>query len=31
MIVDTDMDPWLAMLPGALLLLAVLPDDRSVE
>ena len=30
-IVDTDMDWWLAMLPGALLLLALLPDDRPVQ
>ena len=30
-VVDTDMDWWLAMLPGALLLLALLPDDRPVE
>ena len=30
-IVDTDMDWWLAMLPGAVLLLALLPDDRPVE
>ena len=30
-IVDTEMDWWLAMLPGALLLLALLPDDRPVE
>lgn len=27
-VVDTDMDWWLAMLPGALLVLALLPDDR---
>ena len=31
LIVDTDMDWWLAMHPGALLLLALLPDDRPVE
>lgn len=30
-IVDTGMDWWLALLPGALLLLAVLPDDRIAE
>ena len=30
-IVETDMGWWLAMLPGALLLLALLPDDRSVQ
>lgn len=30
-IVDTDMDWWLAMLPGALLLLALLPDDRPAQ
>lgn len=30
-IVDTEIDWWLAMLPGALLLLALLPDDRPVE
>ena len=30
-IVDTDMDWWLAMAPGALLLLALLPDDRPVQ
>ena len=30
-VVDTEMDWWLAMLPGALLLLALLPDDRPVE
>jgi hypothetical protein len=30
-IVDTDMGWWLAMLPGALLLLAVLPDDQSAQ
>ena len=31
MIVETDMGWWLAMLPGALLLLALLPDDRAVQ
>ena len=30
-IVDTDMDWWLALVPGALLLLALLPDDRPVQ
>jgi len=30
-IVDTDMDWWLAMLPGALLLLALLPDEQPVQ
>lgn len=30
-IVETDMGWWLAMLPGALLLLALLPDDRPVQ
>jgi len=30
-IVDTDMGWWLAMLPGALLLLALLPDDRPAR
>lgn len=30
-IVDTEMDWWLALLPGALLLLALLPDDRAVQ
>ncbi|HEX4978259.1 MAG TPA: hypothetical protein VFV40_10385 [Nocardioides sp.] len=30
-VVDTEMDWWLAMLPGALMLLALLPDDRPVQ
>ena len=30
-VVDTDMDWWLALLPGALLLLALLPDDLAVQ
>lgn len=30
-VVDTDMDWWLAMLPGALLVLALLPDDRPAQ
>jgi hypothetical protein len=30
-VVDTEMDWWLALLPGALLLLALLPDDRAAQ